>query len=273
MLTASVKDPASFVEEREEMKKIVLGLLWATLAGSAVQPVGAVPLDCNTNPTGCANLTLADLEANLEGFIIGDKHFFNFDGEIGGFPQGQFFPPTEAAIQINPLADLAGFQISGTLGIFTTSAGFGNFDLDLNYDVEVLDPLTFISDYHLSIDGFGVSAPPGTSAFGFFNVSETFRDENGSAALCGGVPCSLAVSSLGPTSESLIFDDLYTKLSVTKDIGVVLFTDGPAVATISQINQYPSQTVVPEPTSLLLLGSGLAGWALAARRKAKADKA
>jgi hypothetical protein len=64
-----------------------------------------------------------------------------------------------------------------------------------------------------------------------------------------------SVSNPGSSTASIILSEDATDIRMVKDIGLNFSSPGPSV--ISIVDQQFSQTTVPEPASLALLGVGL----------------
>lgn len=224
------------------MKKIlVLMVALLLVAGTAM----ADPVDLATyNPHGNGTLFYSDLVAlGAGGGMLEDKLFSNFTytGSAGGGAVAL------AASDITVVPDATPFD-PGFLFNASWAAGPGQFmDSLIQFDVQSLgNAITDISATMIS----------GHVFTGIASVTENTTEGN----------ILLYDSSLGiHTSDIITFDPTMDVIHVSKDIGVNGGAEG--LATISGVTNNFSE--VPEPATMLLLGSGLIGLAGYARRRFK----
>ena len=202
-------------------------------------------------PAGIAyslEMTLADLVAlGSEGYQVQDKLFYDFSYSSSGSGGATAIPAdgvgvTPIDIPLNP----------GWLFQAPWTAGPGQtLDSLISYSVRVLDGGPPITDISARMQGFGHVNQ------GIVVVAET-----------GPVDLTLSDSSSGTTfsQEAVLGQPTFGPITVFKDISV---NGNDGLATVSAVYNQFSETAVPEPASMLLLGSGLVGIAPFIRRKFK----
>lgn len=220
------------------MRKSFLFVLTLVIALVAATPLKANPV------------LLQDLIDAGGTIQVGDKVFSDFGCSIIG--GGPFFNPTDCTqIDVTGLFDPAGreglrFQMAGIV------AGGGSF-VDILIGYVVTSPGNDIIDIRLTYNG----AVTGT---GLTNVVETVYAN----APPDGVLGQAVVTNPPPMLEEIIFINPTSSIRVVKDILMAAGSQGTAF--ISFVDQYVSQ-VIPQPGSMMLLGSGLLGLAGIARRR------
>jgi hypothetical protein len=186
--------------------------------------------------------TLADLSGG-QSLTVGGLTFSDFAVTVTGS-----LDPNLADYTVLSLSD--GFRVVGGFAAVDAEQG----DMLLSYDVSAGDSNP-VNDIRLAFNG--AAAGPHSAA----NVTETLSSNGKSIAsanvfnVSGGITKLVAINSFSPQ----------TSFSVDKDI-MVKAGDG-GLATISFIDQ--DFSVVPEPGSLVLLGSGLAGLLAFGRRRVR----
>ena len=202
-------------------------------------------------PAGMAyssQMTLADLIAlGHEGYQVQDKLFYDFFYSSSGSNGATAIPAegvgvTPLDVPLNPGWV---FQAPWTAGPGQT------LDSLISYSVKVLDGGPPITDISAKMEGFGHVSQ------GIVVVSET-----------GPVNLILFDSSFGTVSyqEAVLTTPTMGPITVFKDISV---NGNDGLATVSAVWNQFSETAVPEPATMLLLGSGLVGMAPFIRRRFK----
>jgi hypothetical protein len=203
---------------------LALGLAVAVLAlGGMSARAGSVGL-----PTTLDNLTPSGTTTT-----VGNLEFSNFS-----YLQVTGTPPPASGVHVDqfvgPPAGETGLEFSGA---FSAPAGT-TADWKIKYTVTAA-PGFLINDAFLQITGGNLG---GT---GSVSVDETFSNGKGLHTF---------VTMSGATLQDTVSFDPQTTLTVTKDI---FLNGGSNGATVSVFDQ--AFSVVPEPTSMALLGIGLSG--------------
>ena len=249
------------------MKAKLLALMLAFLSVQA-NVVQAIPLS-----------TLIDEAGTIQ---QGDKLFSNFSLDTFSAPgSGSGFsgPSSPAGIEVSGITINGDHGVQLSADFFATTRPMGvlcascvgiSWNAEMRYTVTVLGPLATISGYTLTAD-------PSTSPTLFSARAFIFADIEGGGSLVASNGVSALPGSHNPSKDLL---SRTTKLSsplnefeVITDIEISAFRGAEVVppeqfATLGLIRQTFSQTV-PEPSTWLLLGSGLAGMILWRKRTAQ----
>lgn len=199
------------------------------------------------------SVLLSDLIADVTGGAkVGDKIFTGFGySKIGDMPN-----PNQ--INVLGIKDVEGNWGITFHGSFIDLPGNGPSDALVRYMVEVeflnAQQGIRITDAHLNLAGVGAGDE------GFLSVDETFAGFNNNTL-------SVYFSNIGPThppadaklSDVTLFNPGVTKLNVTKDIFALAADNSSQITRATAVDQSFSQTGIPEPTCMVMLGiSGLA---------------
>ncbi len=198
----------------------------------------------------CAEGTLADYIALPQGCIIDDKVFSNWAYTSSGWNGGN--PPPASGVSVVPITTPfnPGFLFSA--GWFVT--GGQVIDSHIIYTVTVLPGGAPIHDLALYMGGDARLGEAGIS------VAETTNPDVGSLSIYN-------LPQLGRKgSDHILITPTMGPIQVDKNI--FLFSSQGSYATVSGV--YNRFSEVPEPVTLVLIGSGLLGLGLLRRRSRSA---
>lgn len=208
----------------------------------------------------CVTGTVASYQAlnGSGGCTIGDKIFSNFS--FAASAGGGSSVLAASSITVTPVTNggTSGTEI-GLQFNSLWSAGSNSFsDTTITFEVQVIGGGGFMID-----DASTVQSSSGFTGTGQASVTE---------GICGPAPCTntststTTIKEQGTTqlSDHITFTPTGSIMAV-KDIGVQGGTNG--TATISQVTDTFSQTSVPEPASVFLLGGAMVGLCTLVRRR------
>lgn len=218
-------------------------------------------------PGAGQSVLLSDLiTGQIPGIQVGDKLFDRFNYTATGD-----MPPADR-VSVLAITDADGnFGISFQ-GAFLDLVDVGTqlaSDAGIRFEVSVEESFAErgfrISDVHLFASGVGDFSLAGPGAF--ISVDENFTGSR--------PPTSAGLSAFASNSgaggiqleDSVIFDALYTRLRVQKDIVALSSPEGQLPARFTIIDQTFSQEIIPEPASWALFSMAMVSLVLAARRR------
>jgi hypothetical protein len=234
----------------------------AAIALAIAAPVSAALV--NLTPQGGAvnsntGVNLNNLLTGQDmGIVVGDKIFTGFSySALGDMPEA-------TDVEVLGFRDPDGNWGVSFHGSFRDLPGGTDSDALIRFMVEV-DPAFFnqgwrISDAHLFLGGVGVGDES------YFIVDESFS--------LSGINDTLNTfqSTLGPgttaqLSDQVFFDPGLQKLFVTKDINAFAADNSALPARATVIDQSFSQTLIPEPATLVLAGLSMLAAVTTCRRR------
>jgi hypothetical protein len=211
--------------------------------------------------TCVSGATLADYIAlGSTGCTIGDKTFSNF--ALTTSQSGGATAPTAAGITITPVTTggSTGNEIGLQFNALWTAGSNQTADTTINFDVAVTAGGSFLID-----DASTVQSTSGFTGTGSASVTEGIC-ANAGPSTCIPVTSTTTIKTSGTTviSDHVVFAPTGS-IHAIKDIGVSGGTNG--TASISQVVDSFSQTGVPEPASIFLMGSVMVGICGVIRRR------
>ncbi len=218
-----------------------------------------VVLASSLSAFGAASCTVTSYDNYLgPGFSCGidDKTFQNFSYSTAGT---NHLPPS--SITVNPITTPfnPGFLFNAPWGVQSGETQ----DSLIGFTATVNPGGALINDLSLAIFGAAIVGSGQVSVAETYCLGDTFAD------LCShgteGTLLTILNGSISRLTDSVSFDPV-SVVDVVKDITLLGGSNGSAALVSGVQNQFSE---VPEPGSLMLLGSGIAGLAGVLRRRAK----
>jgi hypothetical protein len=235
--------------------------VFTTMAASALVVVFLLSTPTIARAQGITNLTaggtisLATVIDNNLQVQVGDKLFGNFFfsyNDTDGIASDDL---TRSNVTLSTVSNVIGFGLQFQQPLLAIGPVIK--DIVFQYTATVTDPNFLISDIHLSITGSAGNGGLGT-------VGEQAFVGGFGATSVGQIQASIPGLSTGATN----IVPAVTELWVQKDVIVTGGSAANGFASISVIDQTYSQSQVPEPSTVFLVGLGLLG-VVAVNRKRK----
>jgi hypothetical protein len=239
---------------KTKKSRVFLGTIVLTMA-LGLSLLAAPPVRAN-------EITVANLLGGLD-VVIGDKSFENWRDYVS--------IGTNGALAVNPSEISVSFSINGS-GEFVIDYQTGAMSVGQNqiqdtrftYDVRVVTGEPKLEDNGMDLLSFGLGHNQEAN-LGRISISETVTDAAGNLL---GTKLVYDDHGVVVISDHISWDPPVAFLTVRNDIALSGDNTGGGGASISDFSQTFSQTApIPEPTTMLLLGSGLLGLVGYGRKK------
>ena len=216
-----------------------------------------------TNLSNGGSISFAYLTNSTVSVLIGDKLFGNFSFQYLSTDTNTSDALVPADLVLSALSNQAGFGVSIQLVGFSAQ-GMDTDDITLTFSAQVTNPYNLISGVDLAING-------GATGMGDASVSENIYTYGIGDGNIANLFANITASSATP-EDYVTFSTPQAMIWIEKDLSVSGEPDGIACgnpasnyAIISIVDQ--TFTQIPEPSTLALLGAGMAGLLVVRRRK------